>query len=173
MNVMDPFIRNREFIGEIMHAGRQSFVHGDFNLHNLVPVTGGVVDVIALDWQLCGVARVGSEVASIFNTAHETNVIKASVALFNELCTTYAETFNRLNVDEPISVDDVRLAAAATGVFILALLGYYWARPAEGASEAEAFEKVKAHAEQLAAGPMLVYCQVLGELTLLSASDSF
>ena len=164
LEVFGPFLPRQDFIGEIMHAGRQSFVHGDFNLNNLVPVSNESYSLIALDWQLAGVGRVGGEIASIFNTARELGVIEGTAEQFEELCKVYTDRFNELS--EPIELDEVRLAAAATGFFIIAGVGFFFVQPEPSNTDEQNQAKVQAMVDDFTNGPLLVYAKVLRSLTL-------
>jgi hypothetical protein len=162
-------MNRHDFIGQLLTSGRHSFVHGDFNLNNLVPVRNGDVSLIALDWQLCGEARIGTEVAAIFNTAVEHKVIGPEDDKFEELCAVYIHRFNELNPETPISLNDVRLAAAAMGYFILQGMGFFFANPQPGDSDEQIAAKVAGLLNEFATGPVMVYSRVLHELAPLDA----
>lgn len=121
-------------------------------------------DLIALDWQLAGVGPVGGEVASIFNTAHELGVIQASSELFEEICATYCDRFNQLNPGNPIELDQVRLAAAAVGYFILVGVGVFLAQPEPTNTESQNQAKIETLVEYFTTGPLPIYASVLTEL---------
>ena len=163
LEVFGPFLPRQDFIGQIMHSGRQTFVHGDFNLNNLVPVSNEAQSIIALDWQLAGVGRVGGEIASIFNTARELGVITGTSEEFEELCEVYTERFNELN--EPIELNEVRLAAAATGFFIIAGVGFFFVQPEPGNTVEQNEAKVQSMVDDFSFGPLMVYASVLTDLT--------
>jgi len=118
----------------------------------------------ALDWQLFGVAAVGSELASIFNTARELKVISPSLDLFNELCSIYTSTFNVNHLENPITLNEVRLAAAAMGITILAGVGFFFHQPDPTKSDAENRAFLKEMVVDFTDGPMGVYATVLHEL---------
>jgi hypothetical protein len=162
--VYSPWMNKHEFIGQLLHGGRQTFVHGDFNLNNLVPLGHGEAKLIALDWQLAGVGRVGGEIASIYNTAIEKGVIGPEPELFEELCLVYTERFNKLNEDAPIELQDVRLAAAATGYFIVQGVGFFFTPLDANATEEENESRIRGLMNSFAAGPCMVYSRVLAEL---------
>lgn len=167
--VFGPYMNRQDFIGEILNAGRHSFVHGDFNLNNLVPRRAGAVSLIALDWQLCGIARIGTEVAAIFNTAVEHKVCGVEAKKFDEICGAYTERFNELNPANPIEIDEVRLAAAAMGYFILQGMGFFFATPQPDDSPEQIQAKVQNLLNEFIAGPVMLYAHVLHELAPLSA----
>ena len=163
-----PYLDQQQFIGGILTAGRQSFVHGDFNLNNLVPIRNADVQLVALDWQLCGTARIGTEVAAIFNTAVELGVIQVSDELFDELCAVYTARFNELNPTAPVSFIDVRLAAAAMGYFILQGMGFFFAAPQPEDNADQIAAKIRGLLESYTGGPIMVYSRVLHDLAPLS-----
>ena len=169
LEVFGPYMNRHDFIGQLLTSGRHSFVHGDFNLNNLVPVRNGDVALIALDWQLCGEARIGTEVAAIFNTAIEHKVIGPEDVKFDELCAVYTDHFNELNCESPISLRDVRLAAAAMGYFILQGVGYFFAQPQPDDTQEQIAAKVSGLLNEFATGPVMVYSRVLHELAPLDA----
>ena len=150
-------------INKIIHARRQGFVHGDFNLNNLVPPKGKR-GLVALDWQLCGIGGIGSELASIFNTAHELGVTDATQVRFEQLCESYARRFNDLNPNSAIELNEVRLAAAAQGFFIICGVGYLFSQPNPELSEAENASTIQSLIENFSNGPLMVYARVLNEL---------
>jgi hypothetical protein len=162
--VYSPWMDRHDFIGELMHGGRQTFVHGDFNLNNLVPLASGETALLALDWQLCGVGRVGSEIASIYNTAIEKGVIGPDPQKFEQLCVVYTDRFNELNSDAPISLNEVRLAVAACGYFIVQGVGFFFSPLDPAATKAENEEKIEGLMDAFASGPCMVYSRVLAEL---------
>ncbi|MFM6962863.1 MAG: phosphotransferase, partial [Micrococcales bacterium] len=82
----EKFLHLQPELNRLLNRMPRVFVHGDFNLKNLVPRSAAIQKLIALDWQLCGIAALGSEVASIYNTACELGVIEASHENFNEIC---------------------------------------------------------------------------------------
>lgn len=167
--VFGPYMDRQDFIGDILTGGRHSFVHGDFNLNNLVPRRASAVSLIALDWQLCGVARIGTEVAAIFNTAVEHKVCGVEAEKFDEICGVYTERFNELNPTNPIELDEVRLAAAAMGYFILQGMGFFFAtaQPEDNPEQIQA--KVQNLLNEFIAGPVMLYARVLHDLAPLSA----
>jgi thiamine kinase-like enzyme len=142
---------------------RQCFVHGDFNLNNLVVVSGGNTRLTALDWQQCGVNAIGSEVASIFNTASELKVIKPDLDKFNEICAIYMKRFNELNKENPVLLKDIRYAVALMGYFILLGVGLFFNQPDPAKSDAENDEKLKSLLIEFAEGPLALYAEVLHE----------
>lgn len=164
LEISKPYILDHDLIKGILYSGRHTFVHGDFNLNNLVPVTGGDITLIALDWQLAGVARLGTEVAAIFNVAIEHGVCAVEEASFNELCQAYTERFNQLNPEEPASLDEVRLAAAAMGYFIIEGMAMYWQNPTPDDSPEVARQKIGELFKTFTSTPIHVYAKVLTEL---------
>ena len=155
-----PFYIDRSIIELAMSAGRQGFTHTDFNLNNLMPEAGGI---IVLDWQLAGMGRIGSDVASIFNTAFELDVIEATRPQFEQLCAVYTQRFNEIS-SQPIDLNEVRLAVAITGVFILRWMSFFVFHMKAMATETTIdFEGLVEH---IAKSPMGVYAQVLHELGL-------
>lgn len=157
------YLPKQELMGEILHAGRQTFIHGDFNLNNLVH-TKGNPSVIALDWQLCGVGRVGMEVASIFNTAYELGFIEATKDQFEQICSVYTARFNELNPSNPVQLDEVRLTAAACGQWILSGVGFFLIMRAQDETDAEYETRIDAMVDFFSTGPMMIYCSILDEL---------
>ena len=156
------FLDQAPQLTQIMWDARQCFVHGDFNLNNLVPHPGLGSGLTALDWQLAGVSGLGSEIASIFNTAVELDVIRGNVVEFDEICQTYVERFNQLNPNQPVALDQVRLVAAATGYVIINGVGFFFLRtspdsPAEPAA-------VKNLVRQFSTGVIMAYSTVLHQL---------
>ena len=162
--IYGPFMNRHDLIGSIVEGGRRCFVHGDYNLNNLVAVVNGATSLIALDWQLCGVGRVGMEVAAIYNTANELGVIKNSAELFDEICRVYAERFNELNPSEPVTLNEVRLAAAAQGYFILLGVSVFLGAPEPDKTDAENAAKVEGQVDYFSTGPFIEYAAVLHEL---------
>lgn len=164
LEVFGPFMPQQERLVRVMKERRQVFVHGDYNLNNLVPMPGSNPSVIALDWQLCGMGAVGAEVASIFNTAHELGFILASDAHFEEICLEYQEAFNRFQPDSPVGLDEVRLAAAAIGYTIVLGVGVFYARSEDGDTAEVNRAKVQNMVDDFATGPLMTYSRVLHEL---------
>jgi hypothetical protein len=158
------YLNRYDDIGRILKGGRQSFVHGDYNLNNLVPAKGNR-RLIALDWQLCGQARLGTEVAAIFNTAVEHKVIAADETKFDELCSVYTTRFNSLNPDTPIALDEIRLAAAAMGYFILVNMGLFFMNFPAPETEAERRERLQGMVNDFTLGPVTLYAKVLSSLS--------
>lgn len=154
------FVTDRSIIERLLSEGRHAFNHSDFNLNNLVPSSDGI---IVLDWQLAGVGRIGGDAASIFNTAFELGVIKATRAEFEQLCAVYTERFNQISV-EPITSDEVRLSIAITGLFILRWMSFFHAFVAPGETEAEVDAKYLKVVEAFTSGPIATYVEVLNEL---------
>ncbi|MEY3999911.1 MAG: hypothetical protein RLZZ626_266 [Actinomycetota bacterium] len=150
-------------INAIIHSHRQVFAHGDFNLNNLVPSKGDR-GLIALDWQLCGMASVGSEISAIYNTAHELGVTPATQERFEQLCEVYTRKFNQLNPENPVELDDVRLAAAARGYMIICGVGFFLSVPNPELTDAENDATIQRLIENFATGPLMVYARVLNEL---------
>ena len=157
------WLPKRVEINAIIHSHRQVFAHGDFNLNNLVPSKGDR-GLIALDWQLCGMASVGSEVSAIYNTAHELGVTPASQERFEEICEVYTRKFNELNPSDPVELNDVRLAAAARGYMIICGVGFFLAGPNPELTEAENNANLRLLSENFSNGPLMVYARVLNEL---------
>lgn len=165
MKVIGPYLDHRNGkIEGLLKGGRQSFVHGDFNLNNLVPARGARQDFVALDWQLCGVARLGTEVAAIFNTAIEHGLIAAETSRLDELCVAYTESFNELNPNEPVELNEVRVAASAMGFFICVGLGMFLCTPDPQLSDQENRSRIMGLWDEYVDGPVLIYAQVLAEL---------
>ena len=162
--IYSPWMNRHDVIGQLMAGGRQVFVHGDFNLNNLSPAAHGEAEITALDWQLAGVGRAGMEVAAIFGTAIELGVIEVDDQKFEELCSTYAARFNELNPDEPITIDEVRLAAAANGYFIVQGVGFFFNQLDPKASVAENEQRVLGLIHEFEHGACMVYSRVLQEL---------
>ncbi|MFM6963715.1 MAG: hypothetical protein ACKOWJ_05575, partial [Micrococcales bacterium] len=119
---------------------------------------------IALDWQLCGIAALGSEVASIYNTACELGVIEASHENFNEICELYVATFNALNPNRKCLLDDIRLTVAAQGFTILTGVGFFLANPDEASTAEQNQKKIESMVDFYSSGPTIVYAEVLQEL---------
>lgn len=166
MYLIGPFLDHRnQRIAEILRAGRHSFVHGDFNLNNLVCQRSGDISLIALDWQLCGTARLGTEVVAIFNTAIEHKVVAVEASRFNEICEVYASKFNELNSGNQVTVDEVRLAAAAMGYFIVVGLGFFFNMPDPQLSDAENLARVSKMLDGFGEGCASIYAKVLHELS--------
>ncbi|MDE2386436.1 MAG: phosphotransferase [Actinomycetales bacterium] len=166
MDLIDPFLDHKNGrIAEILRAGRHSFVHGDFNLNNLVCQRSGDISLIALDWQLCGTARLGTEVVAIFNTAIEHKVVDVEAARFNEICEVYATKFNELNPGEPLSLDEVRVAAAAMGYFIVVGMGFFFNMPDPQFTGAENLARVSNMLDGFGEGCASLYAKVLRELS--------
>lgn len=157
------YLNQYDYIAGILQDGRQSFVHGDFNLNNLVPAKRGA-SLIALDWQLCGEARIGTEIAAIYNTAFEHGVISAEASRFEELCDVYTSRFNELNGDNPISLDEVRLAAAAMGYFILVNMPLFFMNFPPPENNLERRERAQGLVNGFSTGPVNVYARVLSSL---------
>lgn len=164
LEISKPYILNHDLIKGILYSGRHTFVHGDFNLNNLVPVTDGEVTLIALDWQLAGVARIGTELAAIYNVAIEHGVCPVDEAKFNQLCLTYTERFNQLNPCDPASLDEVRLAAAAMGYFIIEGMAMFWQNPTPEDSPEVASQKIAELYKIFTTTPIHLYAKVLTEL---------
>jgi hypothetical protein len=157
------YLDRYDYIGSLLKGGRHSFVHGDFNLNNLVPAKGDS-SLIALDWQLCGEARIGTEVAAIYNTAIEHKVIQADASKFEELCVVYTNRFNEINADSPIELDEVRLAAASMGYFILVNMTLFFMNFPPPETEAERRERLQVIVNDFTSGPVTVYARVLRSL---------
>jgi thiamine kinase-like enzyme len=163
-NKYGVYLNQHSFIIEKLHSLRQCFVHGDFNLNNLVVVKEEKEKLTALDWQLCGIAAVGTEVAAIFNTARELNVIQPEREKFEEICSVYTKRFNKLNTENLISLNEVRLAAALMGYYILNGVGFYFNQPDLNMSEEENNAKLLAMLKDFEVGPLALYAEVLHEL---------
>lgn len=157
------YLNRPDYIGGILKGGRHSLVHGDFNLNNLVP-TKGAVKLLALDWQLCGEARIGTEIAAVLNTAIERHVIEPNAESFETLCETYTESFNALNQNQPIALDEVRLAAAAMGYFIMVNMPLFFMNFPAPESEDERRERLHKMATDFLNGPVNIYAKVLSSL---------
>jgi len=157
------YLDRYDYIGGLLKGGRHSFVHGDFNLNNLVPAKGDA-SLIALDWQLCGEARIGTEVAAIFNTAFEHGVITADASKFEELCDVYTNRFNELNTGNPVALDEVRVAAAAMGYFILVNMPLFFMNFPAPETEAERRERIQGIVNEFTTGPVTLYARVLSSL---------
>lgn len=157
-----PFLNQQPQLSQIVWDARQSFVHGDFNLNNLVPLAGEGSGLIALDWQLCGVAGIGSELAAIFNTAVEFGVIDGSVEQFNQLAQVYVTRFNQLNPSQQITVDEVRLVAAALGYVISNGVTFFFMR--EKAGDPATPERLQLAVETFSKPLVMTYSTVLHEL---------
>ena len=159
-----PFIENRELIMQLVASTPRVFAHGDFNLNNLVTRDDGSNRIIALDWQLCGLAPVATEVAAIFNTAHELAVVEATLEQFNEICAVYFETFKRISPQTTVTLDDVKRVAAAMGIFILGGMGYYYLSPDGELRWPESEKPIDEFLARAVAGPLLTYAKVLKDL---------
>ena len=157
------YLNRYDYIASILKTGRHSFVHGDFNLNNLVPAKNER-PMIALDWQLCGEARLGTEVAAIYNTALEHGVTGASAANFEQLCLVYTNRYNGLNPENPIALDEVRLAAAAMGYFIMVNMPLFFMNFPPPENEHERRERLKQIADGFATGAVEIYAKVLRDL---------
>lgn len=155
-----PFLNQQRELSEIVWNARQCFVHGDFNLNNLVPLKSQ--GIIALDWQLCGVSGVGSEVASIFNTAVELGVIDGTVEQFNQITLRYTSRFNQLNPGNEISLDEVRLVAAALGYVIILGVSFYFLRTSADSPPSPA--AVQALVDRFSSNLVMTYSTVLHQL---------
>jgi hypothetical protein len=160
----NKYLHHSELIISTLHSARQCFVHGDFNLNNLVIASDANGQFTALDWQLCGIASVGSEVAAIFNTARELGVIRPSIELFDEICSVYAERFNSHHKDNPVALNEVRLTAAAMGYYILEGVGFYFHQPDPAKSDQENDSFLAEMLLDFAEGPLNMYASVLNEL---------
>ncbi|MEY4390760.1 MAG: hypothetical protein RLZZ400_503 [Actinomycetota bacterium] len=165
--IFGPYLDKQAELKDLLNAQRRIFVHGDFNLNNLVPRSAKVERVIALDWQLCGLAAIGSEVAAMFNTSWELGVIEGSRAQFDEICSVYVDAFNKKNPDAPCTIDEVRLVVAAQGYTILSGVGFYFAQPEPQNSEAENAAKIQRMIDGYSSGPFMVYAEVLRDLSSL------
>ena len=163
--VYGRYLPMQEELKDLLNSQRRVFAHGDFNLNNLVPRSKSVAKLIALDWQLCGLAAIGSEVAALFNTANELGVIEADDALFEEMCSVYVEEFNECNPGKPTTLDEVRVVAAAQGLTILNGVGFYFVQPDPAKSDEENNQKIRNMIEFFSSGPMLVYAKALRELS--------
>lgn len=165
MDLIEPFLDHKNGrIADILRVGRHSFVHGDFNLNNLVCQISGGFSLIALDWQLCGTARLGTEVVAIFNTAVEHKVVDVDALKFNEICEVYAAKLNELNPENQVQVDEIRLAAAAMGYFILVGMGFYFNMPDPNLTDAENLSRVSSLLAEWGNGCVSLYSKVLHEL---------
>lgn len=158
------YLHSSDLIISTLHSARQCFVHGDFNLNNLVIATDANGQLTALDWQLCGIASVGSEVAAIFNTARELGVIQPSLDLFNEICAVYTERFNSHQKESPVSLNEVRLTAAAMGYYILEGVGFYFHQPDPSKCDQANDDFLAEMLLDFAVGPLNMYASVLNEL---------
>ena len=155
------FLNQQLELSKIVWDARQTFVHGDFNLNNLMPLDGIGNGLIALDWQLCGVSGIGSELASIFNTAVELGVIQGTLQEFNELAEVYVTRFNKINPSLPTSLNEVRLVAAALGFTIISAVTFFFMRGGETVATEEMFRSV---VDKFSSSLMLTYSNVLHEL---------
>lgn len=156
------YIELQSELASVVYSARQTFVHGDFNLNNLVPSEKGI---IALDWQLVGISGIGIEIASIFNTTVELGVItEATSAHFEELCAVYVERFNELNPDAPVTLNEVRLVAATMGYSIMNSMGFLFARPQPGEPEEQLDKNIQRMVNEFSTGRMMIYSRVLDEL---------
>jgi len=164
-NHVNSYLNSYDFIGGLLAAGQRSFVHGDFNLNNLVPVDNQEVRLTALDWQLAGEARLGTEVAAIFNTAVEHGVCAADRESFDWLCLAYTQRFNELNPLNQVELNDVRLAAAAMGYFIVVNMGFFFAKLTQHESKEERNAYIDGFVESLTAGVAVLYAKVIAQLT--------
>lgn len=154
-----------EELVSLLATKRRTFTHGDFNLNNLVPRSYSNSRIIALDWQLAGTGALGSEIASIFNTAQELGVIQPSAELFSELCEAYVRKFNSVAPNSPCTVDEVRLNAAAQGFVILIVVGYFISQPEPNNTDAQNQAKIRGLVDYWLTGPMGVYAKILDELS--------
>ena len=164
LEIYGPYLPEQVKINAVMHSLRQCFTHTDFNLNNLVSLVENPTALIALDWQLAGIGPIGGEVASLFNTAHETGVIQATRDKFEEICAVYRDRFNQLNPDEPIDIVQVRLAAAAVGYFILVGVGVFLAQPESENTAGQNQAKIEGLVDYFTNGPLVIYAEVLTEL---------
>ena len=160
----ENYLSQPQLIIDVLRTSRQCFVHGDFNLNNLVTVSGRGGQITALDWQLCGIAAIGSEIAAIFNTARERGVIKPTRLLFDEICTFYMNRYNALNPEAAISFKEVCLAAAAMGYFILEGDGFFFHQPDPAKSGEENGASLREMLVDFAEGPLSLYATILHEL---------
>lgn len=149
---------------ELMGKARQTFVHGDFNLNNLVYRPGQDPEVIALDWQLCGVAAVGSEVVAIFGTAIEHGIIEISREHFDTLCLAYVNRFNQLNDDNPVTLEDVRLIAATMGYSIVCAMSTFFVWPDLDVTRELPRDNVEAMLDDFETGLLSFYASIMNEL---------
>lgn len=149
---------------ELMRTARQTFVHGDFNLNNLVMVSNREYELIALDWQLCGVAAIGSEVAPIFGTAVELGVIDGTREQFDALCAAYTDRFNQLNSKNPVELSEVRLIAAVMGFTIVTSMASFFVWPNLDPTQPLPRKNAEDMIDSFATGILPVYAQVMNEL---------
>lgn len=149
---------------ELMGKARQTFVHGDFNLNNLVYRPGQDPELIALDWQLCGMAGVGSEVVAIFGTAVAHGVIEISRDSFDELCEIYLNRFNELNSANPVTLDEVRLVAATMGYSIVCAMATFFVWPDLDVTRQLPKENVEAMLDDFETGLLSFYASIMNEL---------
>ena len=159
------YIDKQAELAEVVYSARQTFVHGDFNLNNLVPVNNGAIGIIALDWQLTGISGIGIEIASILNTAVELGVVtEVTSDHFEEICQVYLERFNELNPDAPATLNEVRLVAAAMGFSIMNSMGFLFAHPQPGEPEDQLDKNIQGMVNAFSTGRMMIYSKVLDEL---------
>lgn len=157
-------IPQQVMLRRVITDARQTFVHGDFNLNNLVMVTDREYELIALDWQLCGVSGLGTEVAAIFGTAYELGVISGTMQQFDQLCAAYLARFNELNPLSPASLNEVRLVAAAMGFSIINAMSSFFVWPNFDPTKQLPRENVEKMLDDFSAGILGVYAEVLHEL---------
>lgn len=162
--VYGAYLGQQKKLVDIIASARQTFVHGDFNLNNLVMVSDRDFELIALDWQLCGVSGIGSEVAPIFGTAIELGVIEGTREQFDELCRNYVVRFNELNGDSPVELDEVRLVAAAMGFSIVNAMASFFAWPDVDPTRELPQENIENLVDNFTNGLLTVYAKVLNEL---------
>ena len=109
-------------------------------------------------------ARVGTELAAIYNTALEHRVIEPNAESFEQICQVYTNRFNSFNVNNPIRLDEVRQAAAAMGFFIMVNMPLFFMNFPSPENEHERRERLKQLADGFAKGAVEIYAKVLRNL---------
>ena len=162
--VWGSYLDKHQLLADIVVGARSTFVHGDYNLNNLVPTANPDQPIIALDWQLAGVSGIGVDLASILNTTNELGVAEVTLERFEELCVEYTSHFNRMNPGHPVELNEVRLVVAAMGYSILNTVAFFFVRPSLDVEVDEHSEGVRNLVKQFSTGPLMTYARVLAEL---------
>ncbi len=162
--VWGSYLDKHQLLADIVVGARSTFVHGDYNLNNLVPTANPDQPIIALDWQLAGVSGIGVDLASILNTTNELGVAEVTLERFQELCVEYTSHFNRMNPGHPVELNEVRLVVAAMGYSILNTVAFFFVRPSLDVEVDEHSEGVRNLVKQFSTGPLMTYARVLAEL---------
>lgn len=157
-----PYTERLSEMLSAIRGARQVFVHGDFNLNNLVPGSSEATPIVALDWQLCGLAPVGYDVAAVFNTIQELGLGKGTREELDILCKAYVERFNALN-SQPTTLAEVRLNVSLSGFIIVFIMGYWVSQPQAGNRESQNQARVRDTVQGPWASTLATYAGVLKE----------